>query len=376
MMDLFDDVLYVSETVMNRTILKSKVYRKTYSHNTESIRKISGLKEALPPEFSPQNYRFFDVTRLYANYFTNLEIPKELLYPNKTENGLVFLCAPAWLQWVPVDWCKAEKGKPISFDIDAGCVLRLAKFESGKLRFITDPFFVNKQTRDIKVYKSGEEKNSLTLFSKFSIEKEYLFRNRMVGGVFEGSHRPDFSYPDTLYQIKEMPFRLYTRVPVSSGKKYRYVRYKGPENSHCNVSEVQFYSDSTYLTGTVIGTPGCWQNDGTHEYTNVLDGLTETSFDHNTASDGWAGLDLGQPQKITEIVYSPRNYDNYIEEGQQYELFVSTEDGWKSLGSQSAASDSLRYDNIPVGGLYYLKNHSSGNEERVFVMEDNKQVFR
>ncbi|WP_436417386.1 discoidin domain-containing protein [Petrimonas sulfuriphila] len=125
-----------------------------------------------------------------------------------------------------------------------------------------------------------------------------------------------------------------------------------------------------------MGTPGSWHNDGSHEYTNAFDGSTETSFDHNTPSDGWTGLDLGQPQKITEIVYSPRNHDNYIKKGDRYELFISDRAGWSSMGIQIASSDSLRYENIPTEGLYYLKNHSRGTQERPFIMEEGKAVFQ
>ncbi len=55
---------------------------------------------------------------------------------------------------------------------------------------------------------------------------------------------------------------------------------------------------------------------------------------------------------------------------------MSGESGWESLGIQVAGFDSLRYDGVPTGGLYYLKNHSSGMEERIFIMEDGKQVFK
>lgn len=34
--------------------------------------------------------------------------------------------------------------------------------------------------------------------------------------------------------------RLYSVVTLSSTKHYRYVRYVGPENGYCNVSEVAF----------------------------------------------------------------------------------------------------------------------------------------
>ena len=184
-MDLLDEIVYVSETISNRTILKSKVYRTTFSHNTRSINQLSKFIGNIPPQFSLLNYRFYDVTELYSYSFMKLTIPDNLLYTHEKKNKLVFLCAPAWLQWVPVDWCKPGKNKPLTFDIDAGCVLRLATFENGKLNFITDPFFVNKQTKDLEIYKP-ENRGNVTLFSKFSIESEYMFRERMVGGVFEG----------------------------------------------------------------------------------------------------------------------------------------------------------------------------------------------
>lgn len=59
-----------------------------------------------------------------------------------------------------------------------------------------------------------------------------------------------------------------------------------------------------------------------------------------------------------------------------FELFVNGKSGWESLGVQVALSDSLRYDNVPMGGLYSLKNHSSRKEERIFLMEDGRQVFK
>lgn len=189
-------------------------------------------------------------------------------------------------------------------------------------------------------------------------------------------------YRAALFLIENMPgylfyrpFRLFHHVTLSSENRYRYVRYEGPEESFCNVAEIQFFSDSLLLRGKIIGTPGSWQNDGSHEYTNAFDGSTETSFDHNTPSDGWTGLDLGQPQKITEIVYSPRNHDNYIKKGDNYELFISERKGWNSLGIQTATSDSLLYENVPVGRLFYLKNHSGGNQERPFIMEDGRVIF-
>lgn len=43
------------------------------------------------------------------------------------------------------------------------------------------------------------------------------------------------------------------------------------------------------------------------------------------------GLDLGNPEKITEIIYSPRNYDNYIKKEDRYELLMSDRQGMLNI---------------------------------------------
>ncbi|MCS3123037.1 hypothetical protein [Bacteroides faecis] len=200
----------------------------------------------------------------------------------------------------------------------------------------------------------------------------------MIGGTFEGSNDPDFREKEVLYLINEKPKRLQTVVQSYSSKPYRYVRYVGPKESHCNIAEVAFYTpnDTASLKGKVMGTPGCFQKDGSHEYTNVFDGDVTTSFDYIESSGGWAGLDLGIPKQIEKIVYTPRSYDNYIRSGDKYELFYCTGNKWSSLGKQLSEADSLTYKNVPRNVLLLLKNYSHGVQERVFICEDEKQNWK
>ena len=199
----------------------------------------------------------------------------------------------------------------------------------------------------------------------------------MVGGAFEGSNRADFLQKDTLYVVKEAPVRLYSVVRLSNTKPYRYVRYVGPENGYCNVSEVAFYdspADTCALQGRVIGTPNGQNGDGKHDYRNVYDGDPYTSFDYYQPTGGWAGLDLGRPCLIRKIIFTPRNRDNYVREGDTYELFYSSKGEWISIGEQIPASDSLLYT-VPKGALLYLKNHTRGSDERIFEYEEGKQRY-
>ena len=198
-----------------------------------------------------------------------------------------------------------------------------------------------------------------------------------MGGVFEGSNHPDFLEKDTLFIIQSKPERLSTTVKSWSDKEYRYLRYFGPAKGSCNVSEVAFYekNDTVALSGKIIGTPGCYQHDGTHEYTNVFDGKTWTSFDYFKPTGGWAGLDLGRKVRVERIVYTPRNRDNYVRPGDVYELFYCDND-WKSAGKIKATADSLVFRDIPANALLLLRNHTRGLDERIFIYENKTQLWK
>jgi len=61
------------------------------------------------------------------------------------------------------------------------------------------------------------------------------------------------------------------------------------------------------LTGTIIGTPGSWNNSG-NTITNVFDNNLNTFFDAPGANGAWVGLDfgVGVSNVITKINYCPR----------------------------------------------------------------------
>ena len=56
-----------------------------------------------------------------------------------------------------------------------------------------------------------------------------------------------------------------------------------------------------------------------------------------TQTDAWVGLDLGRVVSVSKLVYLPRNDDNFIKEGELYELFYWDRE-WKSLGRSVAGN--------------------------------------
>ena len=354
----------------------SKVYRYTFSVNRGLYEQMAKYGEEVYPFWRLP--KFTDVTYGYGyNFKKELVIPLDKQYKTKRNGKIAYLCVSARDRWTPVDWTVYDAGHLAFQYVRKGSFMRVATYENGELCFLTDPFYADKQNDEVHYYPVGKERQDVVLYAKCNIEIENRFRNKMIGGVFEGSNHPDFLEKDTLFIIQGKPNRLNTTVKSWSDKEYRYLRYFGPAKGFCNISEVAFYekNDTIALSGKIIGTPGCSQHDGTHEYTNVFDGKTWTSFDYHQPTGGWAGLDLGRKVRVDRIVYTPRNRDNYVRPDDVYELFYCDRD-WKSAGKIKAAADSLVFRDIPVNTLLLLRNHTRGLDERIFIYENGSQLWK
>lgn len=354
----------------------SKVYRYTFSVNRDLYEQMAKYGEEVYPFWRLP--KFTDVTYGYGyNFKKELVIPLEKQYKTKRSGKISYLCVSDRDRWTPVDWTAYDAGHLVFQYVRNGSFMRVATYENGTLCFLTDPFYVDKHSNEICYYPAGKEKEDVVLYAKCDIGRENMFRDRMIGGVFEGSNHPDFSEKDTLFIIQGRPNRLNTTVKSWSDKEYRYLRYFGPPRSACNIAEVTFYekNDTVALSGKIIGTPGCYQHDGTHEYTNVFDGKTWTSFDYHQPTGGWAGLDLGRKVRVDRIVYTPRNRDNYVRPDDLYELFYCDKD-WKSAGKIKATADSLVFRDIPVNTVLLLRNHTRGLDERIFIYENGSQLWK
>lgn len=352
---------------------KLKVFRTTFAENRTISAEIHKYEECLVEMFKAPHFE--DVTKEYASdYIEGLTIASAEMYPGRKPD-VVYLCASAGASWIPMAWAPFKKGKAVFSNLDHGDILRVASVHDGKMRFWTDPFYIDDR-KQLNFLDASGDIQQIVVFSKMPQALEDLHQTRMVGGVFEGSNDIGFHDMDTLFVVKEKPYRLITNVKIPLSRPYRYVRYVGPYDSYCNVSEICFYDASGKMIkcGRPIGTPGCSGAIGSHEFSNATDGKTWTSFDYKDAEGGWTGLDLGTPMKISGISYSPRNYDNYVRPGDTYELFWC-DITWKSGGVKKAESDSLIFNGIPSDALLLLKNHTRGVQTNVFTYEDKEQVW-
>jgi hypothetical protein len=65
---------------------------------------------------------------------------------------------------------------------------------------------------------------------------------RMIGGKFQGAASPDGPWTDLAEVKNEAPTGQWSEIAVGKPQAFRYLRYLGPDNGHCNIKEMEFYS--------------------------------------------------------------------------------------------------------------------------------------
>ncbi len=86
------------------------------------------------------------------------------------------------------------------------------------------------------------------------------------------------------------------------------------------------------------------------------------------------GVDLVSTTRRKQEISTDGISKSFLTEGQEYELFYMT-DEWVSLGTAAAGDGPLVFDDVPSGGLYWLVADGSDKEERIFTIEDGRQVW-
>lgn len=185
---------------------KGIVYRSTFEINEELAEEAGRI----PEEDCPSIYddlRIKDMTAIYASgRVENLEIPDSAFY-SRTPKSVVYLASSSYMSWMPLTHAFPEKGKVVFKDIAKGGVLRVVSIDGGRMRFLTDPFWLNTNGSPVFFRPDGSYQD-MNIYAKHTLIYELPLRKRIIGGVFEAGNSPDFSSPDTLAVIEQRADRL------------------------------------------------------------------------------------------------------------------------------------------------------------------------
>ncbi|MCH7410245.1 hypothetical protein MM239_12630 [Belliella sp. DSM 111904] len=351
---------------------KGKVYRNTNTINKESLFINNNGKESIPQEFI--NPYFIDVTPEYCEVKDiEVAISSEL---TTLDNRYGYLMVFNNKQWVVTAWGEKTRGGKVKFkNLETRGMYLPAFYNNGRFEAFNTPFYFDSlgNTHPVKV--SENKEMNLVLKRKFPNRQVNETHHKLIlGGEFQAANSRDFKDAVVLGTIEDdMLDPVFHTFEVDIKGEFKYFRYKGPEGGHCNISELDFFDkEGMPIKGTIIGTEGSFEgSERTRE--KAFDGDVLTYFDAPDPTGGWVGIASESPKEIGSVRFAARNDGNMVEPKDEYELLYWSGRDWTSLGVQIAATDSLVYSKVPENGLYVLKNHTKGWEERIFTLDDHKQ---
>lgn len=342
---------------------KGKVYRFCYSLQTEqkkNIKEIANIPEEL------QDFYIKDVTK---NYFGE----NSTIIPIQTQDKSIFLGVFTVDDWKPIDIGKIRNDSVIFRNIEPNIIYQPITFtKEGRYKPVGYPFIYYSGKRGTLILKPNTTYQNLILERKMPLlpRVRKWFYEGILGAKIEASKNISFSAPRTLYEFKDTLDYCYYKLQPCSSIKYRFLRYSVPKGSRIELADLGVYEDS--LRKNRLPIKLITKIDSVYAPNNIIDGNMLTPF-RGTKKCNSIIFDLSKETRIGCIDFYPRNDGNFIWPGDIYELYYQDGiNGWKSLGKQKAKGRKLRYKG-PQNALFWLRNLTRGEEEQVFIYNNEQQ---
>lgn len=357
-----------------------KIYRYTFSKQTETSVYKYRQTETLPDLFA--DFRLKDVTSAHSIGIQNVILEIDTILASK----LIYLSVFSTDNWFPIAYAarignqvefkdvgngtnKYGKNSTVGDEIGLGILYLPCYYIENKIVPCYTPIIVSpKDIRKIKC--NPEEKERVVLYRKYPrFQRIKKFADEMIDGIIEGAKCADYSDAEIIHYISQTPSSGLQQVSING--KYRYIRYRKPQGTF-SIGELSVFDKSGTKLKCILHIDKILENE--LEINNMIDGDPLSYYSLTGGIDVWAGVDLGSEKTISAIEYAPRNDDNSISVGHDYELFYWHRK-WISLGRKTAIEPKLEYDNVPKGALLWLRNLTKGKEERPFTYENGKQIW-
>lgn len=334
-----------------------KIYRITYSHNPKPSPRDG---EYIPPFFLNPCYR--DVTSSY-NCTEDITIkPKQ---PITTAYG--YLCVFNDRNWEPVAYAGYKKGKFQFKDVGRGVVYLPVTYHEGYINPISYPFILDHKGNTQMLEPDTSHLTPVKLKRKYPLKQDLMTLNeKFLNSVVEASDDPLFKQKDSIGTFIELQNIQWSSIKVKNTGKYRYWRIRS--NDFFIIAECNLLDQThTPIKPVLNGSKECL--------------LYQSAFDGNPlsyATSYWNSIfqwDMGKEVSLSAIKCLFHNDGNDIWPGHWYELCYHNGDNWKPLGMKQATGSYLEFNDVPANALLWLKNMTTGREERIFTHTNGKVRF-
>lgn len=281
----------------------------------------------------------------------------------------IFKTGEDWREFV---FAKTKRGRVLFDDLGDSVIYLPTFYKDGQKKEVGKPFFINKENKIIEIEIDRHNTSAVELKRKYPLFGNWsaLWR-KMRGAKIQVSDKENFSDLIDIYTIDRTPIGSLS-FKISPAVTAKFIRYVCPPASRTAIAEFRFFDEQNQRI-PVVETMA-YRIDGA---------MVSSAFDNNELTSAltekeeyWLGarLDCEGTGCIHRIEIVPQNDGNFIDAGDRYHLYYFDSE-WISLGEQVATSNLLTYKNAPRGALFLLKTLSKGREERVFTMEEGRQVW-
>lgn len=367
MWQALNDTTYFNET--------SKVFRRSFTPEPSPFsQKNEG--EEVPSIFNTPFIK--DVSEEY-HPVADISVPQNL-----SKNKFSYLSIFSINGWEPVAWGEnnSKTGTATFKKMPLFVLYTPGYYSNNKIVANGDPFYLDGKGHIKSVKPMKNKLVDLVLRRKFH-EKGHLIEmmENMLGAKIQGASKSDFSDASDLHilALDDLSHMNEQSIRIHNENSFRYLRIIPQEGKSLNIATFHVLSENkNQKKETITKKPKLDANltrtrlralNDTSDYSKAFDDDPETFVTPKSME-----IDLIIPTKISEILIAPRNSNNGIIKGDNYELFYYDEK-WISCGIQKALSNTLTFKKIPSETLYWLRNHDRGKEEQAFLFKNGKQIF-
>ena len=356
-----DRFLPTRDSVHNDGRREGKIYRRMWAINTDRIKRLSSIPDIPVELLSP---RLKDVT---AEYFGH----NEATINTDKESGTVFLGLFTPDGYRPIDIAEKNAGRGVVFrDIEPNLIYFPVTRDGNGYRTCGNPFMLKSDGKVHEFVPDVARRERLSLKRKMPFWLHHTGRMSSVIGI-RTQTGPSATGPwRNIDSISSMPTHSFYHIPVNMSDKDRYIRLLPSPLQRSQIGEVIASVDSLALERLPLSVI---TDNLTAGKKKLVDGniLTWTNY-----QVGYRDLvfRINSNKEVSNIFIIPRNDDNYVVPGEEYELFYFDRDGWKSLGKKTAEGFDITYD-VPANAVLWLRNLTKGREEQIFICRDGKQLF-
>lgn len=343
-----------------------KVYRISYAPHPlllEALEKEGEIPPSLPLFCQ-------DVTAEY-------ERTRDLTIKIDTDRKFGYLATFDNEKWIPVAVGRISRGKARFRDIPLGILYIAGSYENGVFIPTSDPFIVDTRGR-ISFPRVTEERQTIRMRRKYPAFGHIHHVNEFIRmGRIEASDSPRFEQADSIVGFPEWHL-LAGEEPIADTLPRRYWRLMSSSAHSSDFAEIYFYERGTgkRITGQLIH-PDAPIRNPQHDIPEAIcdnDPLTYFAVEDGTPSR-WAGFDFGRPVSIERVAYIRRGDGNDICPGDKYELYYWADRRWVLHDRRTAEHVYLDFEEVPTGGLYFIRDITRGVQNRTFIYSDGEVVW-